>query len=87
MGGTKDKGLPGAGPACRTRAEVGVKSKTDMALLLDTENMIMTDADDMAQQLIRLLDDSPDEETLVYLAAAVLGCDVLGVIITHTERP
>lgn len=60
-----------------------------MALLLDTENTIMIadDATDMARQLIALLDDDPDDDTLTYLAAAVLGCDVLDVIITHTKTP
>lgn len=58
-----------------------------MALILDTDNevFIATGAADMAAQLIELLDEEPDDETLAKLAATVLGCDVLDVIITHTE--
>lgn len=41
----------------------------------------------MARQLLTLLDDDPDHETLAYLAAAALGRDILDVIITHTEYP
>lgn len=57
-----------------------------MPLILDTDNdiLIAADAADLAHQLISLLDREPDEETLARLAAAVLGCDVLDVIITHT---
>lgn len=47
--------------------------------------MIAEDATNMAQQLITLLDDDPDDDTLTYLAAAVLGCDVLDVIITRVK--
>ncbi|MGP6175354.1 hypothetical protein [Corynebacterium sp. A21] len=58
-----------------------------MTLILDTENTIMIaeDAADMARQLSVLLEDEPDDDTLVYLAAAVLGCEVLDVIITRVE--
>ncbi|WP_165858043.1 hypothetical protein [Corynebacterium alimapuense] len=58
-----------------------------MTLLLDTEDdfFIAEDAADMARQLITLLEVSPDEDTLVWLAATVLGCDVLDVIITQTK--
>lgn len=58
-----------------------------MALILDTDNevFITADAADMAAQLIELLDAEPDAETLAKLAAAVLGCDVLDVIITYTS--
>lgn len=57
-----------------------------MALILDTDNevFIAADAADMAAQLIELLGEEPDTETLAELAAAVLGCDVLDVIIIRT---
>lgn len=60
-----------------------------MALILDTDTDILVadNAGDMARQLIAFLDDDPDHETLAYLAATVLGCDVLDVIITHTKDP
>lgn len=57
-----------------------------MALILDThtEIIIADDPADMARKLIALLDDHPDDDTLTHLAAAVLGCDALDVIITRT---
>lgn len=59
-----------------------------MALLLDTNDTILIaeDTADMARQLIALLDDEPDHDTLTYLAAAVLGCDLLDIRLTHTEN-
>ena len=59
-----------------------------MALILDTENeiIIADDAGGMAHKLIDLLDDEPDYDTLIHLAAAVFGCDVLDVIITRAEE-
>lgn len=58
-----------------------------MTLVLDTENTIMLaeDAADMARQLISLLDDEPDDDTLTHLATSVLGCDVLDIIIARVE--
>ncbi|AGF71727.1 hypothetical protein A605_03580 [Corynebacterium halotolerans YIM 70093 = DSM 44683] len=60
-----------------------------MGLILDTDDdiLVATDAGDMARQLIGLLDDEPDDETLTRLAAVVLGCDVLDVIIIRTTHP
>lgn len=60
-----------------------------MALILDTDNdiFIAADAANMARQLLGFLVDEPDDETLTYLAAAVLGCDHLDVIITRTTNP
>ena len=57
-----------------------------MALILDTdaEVFIAADAADMARQLIDCLPEELDDETLARLAVAVLGCDVLGVVITRT---
>ncbi|GAB2498792.1 hypothetical protein CATRI_13165 (plasmid) [Corynebacterium atrinae] len=59
-----------------------------MALILDTDDeiFIAADAADMAKQLVGLLSDKPDDETLARLAAAVLGCDVLDVVITRTDH-
>lgn len=59
-----------------------------MALIMDTDNevLIAENAANMASQLIELLDEEPDDETLARLAAAVLGCDVLDVVITRTEH-
>lgn len=60
-----------------------------MALILDTDTeIIIADSPaDMARKLITLLDPDPDDDTLAHLAAAVLGCEVLDVIITHTDSP
>ncbi|MGD7003724.1 hypothetical protein [Corynebacterium halotolerans] len=60
-----------------------------MALILDTDTeiLIADNAGAMARQLLTLLDDNPDYITLAYLAAAVLGCDVLDVVITQTDHP
>lgn len=57
-----------------------------MSLILDTEDeiIIAENAGDMAHKLIELLDDEPDHDTLAHLAAAVLGCEVLDVVITRT---
>lgn len=59
-----------------------------MALILDTDDdiFIAADAADMAKQLVGLLADKPDDETLAWLAAAVLGCSVLDVVITRTDE-
>lgn len=60
-----------------------------MAILLDTENTILI-ADnhaDLTQQLLQLLAEEPDEETILKLAAAALGCDVLDIVLTHTDHP
>lgn len=53
-------------------------------MILDTDNdiFIAEDATYLAQQLSTQLDSGRDDETLAKLAAAVLGCDVLDVIIT-----
>lgn len=58
-----------------------------MTLILDTDDeiFIAADADDMVQQLITQLDSRPHDEALAKLAAAVLGCDVLDVVITRTD--
>ena len=60
-----------------------------MALILDTDDeiFIAADAAGMASQLIDCLPDKPDDETLARLAAAVLGCDVLDVVITRADHP
>lgn len=57
-----------------------------MALILDTDNeiLIAENAAGMAAHLIELLDEEPDDYALAKLAAAVLGCDALDVIITRT---
>ena len=52
----------------------------------DDEIFIAADAADMAKQLVGRLPDEPDDETLTWLAAAVLGCDVLDVVITRTDH-
>lgn len=59
-----------------------------MALILniDDDIFIADDAAGMARQLVGLLAEDPDEETLARLAAAVLGCDVLDVVITRTDH-
>lgn len=51
-----------------------------MALIVDTDNeiFIARDAANMAQHLLSLLADEPDDETLARRVAAVLGRDVLG---------
>lgn len=58
-----------------------------MALILDTDDeiFIATNTANMARQLISRLDGEPDDETLARLAAAVLGCDSLDVVITRTD--
>ncbi len=59
-----------------------------MAILLDTDNTILI-ADnhaDLTQQLLQLLAEEPDEETILKLAAAVLECDVLDIVLTHTSH-
>lgn len=64
----------------------GVKTGLALLLLLDLGNTILIaeDAADIARQLIALLADPPDDDTLTHLAAAVLRCEVLDIII-HTE--
>ena len=60
-----------------------------MALILDTDDEILI-ADnhaDLTQQLLDLLTDEPDEDTVIKLAAAVLGCDVLDIVLTHADHP
>ena len=60
-----------------------------MALILDTDDEILI-ADnhvDLTQQLLDLLTDEPDEDTVIKLAAAVLGYDVLDIVLTHTDHP
>lgn len=60
-----------------------------MAILLDTDNTILI-ADnhtDLTQQLLQLLAEEPDEETILKLAAAVLEYDVLDIVLTHTNHP
>lgn len=60
-----------------------------MAILLDTDNTILI-ADnytDLSQQLLQLLAEEPDEETILKLAAAVLEYDVLDIVLTHTNHP
>lgn len=59
-----------------------------MALILDTDNdiLIADTAADLTQQLLEFLTDDPDDETLVKLAAAVLSCDVLDIVLTRTEN-
>ncbi len=59
-----------------------------MALILDTDDEILI-ADnhaELTQQLLELLTDEPDEDTLLKLAAAVLECDVLDIILTRTSH-
>ena len=59
-----------------------------MALILDTDDEILI-ADnhaELTQQLLELLTDEPDEDTVLKLAAAVLGCDVLDIILTRTSH-
>ena len=56
--------------------------------MLDTEDHIFI-ADtraELAKQLLEFLDDDPDDVTLTDLAAAVLGCMDLDVIITYTDK-
>lgn len=60
-----------------------------MALILatDSEIIVADDSADMARKLTALLDDEPEDDTLTYLVAVVLGCDALDVIITRTDSP
>lgn len=60
-----------------------------MTLILDTDDdiLIAANAAEMARQLVGLLDDEPDDETLIRLAAAVLGCDYLDIILTRITNP
>lgn len=56
-----------------------------MSLILDTDDHIFI-ADTTAElrdQLVSMIPASPTEERLVDLAAAVLGCDTLDIILTH----
>lgn len=61
------------------------QSKKVMSLILDTDDHIFI-ADTTAElrdQLVSMIPASPTEERLVDLAAAVLGCDTLDIILTH----
>ena len=53
----------------------------------DDEILIADNHVDLTQQLLDLLTDEPDEDTVIKLAAAVLGCDVLDIVLTHTDHP
>lgn len=57
-----------------------------MAIILDTwdEIFIGADAAELMSQLLERLPESPTEEMLTELAAAILGCDTLDIIITRT---
>lgn len=59
-----------------------------MAIILDTWNEIFIGADttEITRQLLEQLPESPTEEMLTELAAAILGCDTLDIILTHTEN-
>src|SRR5699024_3844268 len=41
---------------------------------------------EITRQLLERLPVSPSEEMLTELAAAILGCDTLDIIVTHTEN-
>lgn len=58
-----------------------------MSIILDTEEhiFIAETRAELAQQLLEFLDDDPDDATLTDLAATVLGCMDLDVIITYTD--
>lgn len=57
-----------------------------MSIILDTEEhiFIAETRAELAKQLLEFLDEDPDEATLTDLAATVLGCMDLDVIITYT---
>lgn len=56
-----------------------------MSLILDTDDHIFIAATtaELRNQLLSMIPASPTEEQLVDLAAAVLGCDTLDIILTH----
>lgn len=58
-------------------------------MILDTDGkgLLATNAAGRTRHLLSRLDEHPDDDTLSHLAAAVLGCEVLDIVITHTERP
>lgn len=59
-----------------------------MAIIVDTWDEIFIGADtaEITRQLLERLPVSPSEEMLTELAAAILGCDTLDIIVTHTEN-
>ena len=59
-----------------------------MAIIEDTWDEIFIGADtaEITRQLLERLPVSPSEEMLTELAAAILGCDTLDIIVTHTEN-
>lgn len=59
-----------------------------MAIIVDTWDEIFIDADtaEVVRQLLERIPVSPTEEMLTELAAAILGCDTLDIIVTHTEN-
>lgn len=61
------------------------QSKKVMSLILDTDDHIFIAATtaELRDQLVSMIPASPTEERLVDLAAAVLGCDTLDIILTH----
>lgn len=58
---------------------------TAMSLILDTDvHLVIADTTaELRDQLVSMIPASPTEEKLVDLAAAVLGCDTLDIILTH----
>lgn len=59
-----------------------------MAIILDTWDEIFIGANttEVVRQLLEQIPVSPTEEMLTELAAAILGCDTLDIIITHTDE-
>lgn len=58
-----------------------------MTIMLDTDKeiFIAESATELAQQLIQLLPDSPTDSMLAKLAATVLECDQMDIIITRSQ--
>lgn len=58
-----------------------------MTLILDTDRniLIAESAAELAQHLIQLLPDSPTDSMLAKLAATVLECDQMDIIITRSQ--
>lgn len=56
-----------------------------MSLILDTDDHIFIAATtaELRDQLVSMIPASPTEERIVDLAAAVLGCDTLDIVLTH----
>lgn len=52
---------------------------------MDTDDhiFIAVTTTELRDQLVSMISASPTEEQLVNLAAAVLGCDTLDIILTH----